>query len=448
MLPIRIKRGYNINLDGAPHGETMTLARPSQVAVLPNKIRFIRPKLRISQGDHVDIGDVLFHDKRQPNLVFLSPGGGIVTGIHFGPRRVIESVVIDLDDTETHRSFGRVDDATLQHMERTDLINMLMKGGMWSLIRSLPFRDIASPNEEPPCLIISLGGQAPFSPNPDIYLGGQTDLFAFGIQVLRKLANDRLIVAASKEVVPSFGNLKDMLTHTFEGDYPAHDAGVLSYHTKTSQAENLAWYINGQDVLLLASLLRTGRYPTERIVVVAGPMATERRHIKTRIGIPLSMLVSEEKNGDATRYVVGGVLTGYKSDRKSFMGFYETALNLLPEGNTREFLSLFRPGYEKPSYSRTFFSVFNRKPLLNDCNVHGGPRACIGCNHCPVVCPVDILPQLTYKSILADDIEKALAHGLLDCVECGLCSYVCPSKIGLTETLIDAKASYYKEQTQ
>ena len=66
--------------------------------------------------------------------------------------------------------------------------------------------------------------------------------------------------------------------------------------------------------------------------------------------------------------------------------------------------------------------------------------------HCADICPVDILPQLTYKAVLAEEVEEALEHGLLDCVECGLCTYVCPSKIELTESLKSAKAAYRKER--
>ncbi|MCK7515139.1 MAG: hypothetical protein MZV70_71435 [Desulfobacterales bacterium] len=36
-------------------------------------------------------------------------------------------------------------------------------------------------------------------------------------------------------------------------------------------------------------------------------------------------------------------------------------------------------------------------------------------------------------------MEESLAHGLLDCVECGLCSLVCPSKIELLKTLRQAR---------
>jgi Na+-transporting NADH:ubiquinone oxidoreductase subunit A len=81
-----------------------------------------------------------------------------------------------------------------------------------------------------------------------------------------------------------------------------------------------------------------------------------------------------------------------------------------------------------------------------DATYHGEERACVNCGYCTDVCPVDILPQFTYKSILADEIEEALAHGLLDCVECGLCSYVCPSKIELFDVLKNTKRAYYLEQ--
>ena len=53
---------------------------------------------------------------------------------------------------------------------------------------------------------------------------------------------------------------------------------------------------------------------------------------------------------------------------------------------------------------------------------------------------------MTYKAILAEEVEESLEHGLLDCVECGLCSYVCPAKIELTETLKHAKAAYAREK--
>jgi Na+-transporting NADH:ubiquinone oxidoreductase subunit A len=102
---------------------------------------------------------------------------------------------------------------------------------------------------------------------------------------------------------------------------------------------------------------------------------------------------------------------------------------------------------KKPTYSKTFLSALNSKLLAHNCNMNGSRRACIACMHCADVCPVDILPQMAYKAILAEEVEAYLAHGLLDCVNCGLCSYVCPSKIELSQTFKETKAAVAKEQT-
>ena len=43
------------------------------------------------------------------------------------------------------------------------------------------------------------------------------------------------------------------------------------------------------------------------------------------------------------------------------------------------------------------------------------------------------MPAFIMKALHADDLEDALALGLMDCCRCGLCSFVCPSKIELTQ---------------
>jgi Na+-transporting NADH:ubiquinone oxidoreductase subunit A len=135
--------------------------------------------------------------------------------------------------------------------------------------------------------------------------------------------------------------------------------------------------------------------------------------------------------------------------QQSHLGFAETALNLLPAGDRKgELLGLFNPGYRKPTYSRAFLSALNREELEMNCSMHGGERACIACGYCALVCPVDILPQFTYKAVLAGEVEESLEHGLLDCVECALCSYVCPSKIELFETFKKGKAEFYNERSR
>lgn len=447
MISVKVKKGYQVKAAGAPSTDLAVLETPSHLALLPERIPFVKPRLIVEVGDFVQKGSPLFEDKRNPEIRFLSPGGGRITEINLGPRRVIQEIVIELNASEGSIEFTSLSETDLDTVDRQALVRMITEGGMWACLKALPFRDMPHPSEEPPAILVTVGNLEPFHPKPGIYLEGKGALFRYGIKVLQRLSKGPVHVAAAENDGFVRSELNGIISQTYSGRYPAHDAGVLVYHTKSSAEENRTWYIDAQDLLLLAEMLNTGVFPTERTVAVAGSLVQHQRHVKTRIGVPLKHLAGEIIGGRTPRYVAGGIMTGYAACAGSYLGLFETSLVVLPEGDERELLALFRAGYRKPSFSRAFLSVVNTGEFDMDCNRHGGLRACIACNHCTEVCPVDILPQMTYKSILAEEIEEALAHGLLDCVECGLCTYVCPSKIELYTVLKNARAAYYKEQT-
>ncbi len=446
MISVTVKKGYQVKVAGVPSTDLAVLERPSHVAVLPERIPFVKPRLNVKVGDSVQRGSPLFEDKRNPDIRFLSPGGGSIEAVHLGPRRVIREVVIRLDASESSVAFSPLSETDLDTVGRRALVQMILDRGMWACFRALPFRDMPQPDTAPPAILVTLGNLEPFHPRPEVFLEGKGALLRYGLKVLQRLSKGPVNVAAAQDDRFAQTEFSDLISHTYAGPYPAHDAGVLVYQTKSSANQNRTWYIDAQDLLLLAEMLKTGTFPTQRTVAVGGTLARKQRHVKTRIGVPLKHLAEGIMDTRTPRYVVGGILTGYRASSDSYLGFFETSLVVLPEGEEREFLALFRPGFQKPTYSRTFLSALTADELEMDCNRHGGLRACIACNHCTEICPVDILPQLTYKSILAEEIEEALAHGLLDCVECGLCAYVCPSKIELSKVLKNAKAAHYKEQ--
>lgn len=445
MTSIRIKKGYRLNMAGKPSFALDIMVNPEQVAVLPERMPFIKPRLMVQEGDFVKIGSPLFSDKHIPDLRFLSPGCGTVSKVLFGPRRVIREIVIRIADTEMYENFEVLSESALPAIKREALTQMIAKGGLWPLIRELPFRNIAPLSKIPPAIIVHLGTTSGFEPHPSIYLDGMGPLWEFGIRALKRLS-ETVHVVVTDDGSPETSALKRLGTHLVTGDYPAEDPGVFLYHIKTSPDENRAWYIEGQDVLLLASLLKTGMYPFEQVIALSGDAVKKPRHIKTRMGAPLAYLAELNGQSQGIRFVLGGVFRGYAGSEATYLGFYDKSLTLIAEGKERELLAFVRPGLHKPSYSKTFLSRFNKSELSVNCNIHGGTRACIACGYCTEVCSVAILPQLMFKSIEAEEVEESLAHGLLDCVECGLCSYVCPSKIELLSHFKQARYTYYKEQ--
>ncbi len=443
-MQIIVKKGHNINLAGQPAGDIETLTKPEKVAVLPERIPFIKPRLKVAWGDKVKIGTPLFEDKRNPDIVFLSPGCGRIEAINFGKRRVIKEIVISLDEDEKEEQFKALSSNEIENLNRDELIDMLLKGGLWQLLRELPFRDIANYKSTPPSIIISLDSMDYFQPSSDFYLSGNEELFMFGLKLMQKLS-EKVYISSLKNIKPP-QTINDIVSHNISGKYPADDPGVLLYHIKKTSEENNAWFINGQDLLLVASLIKTGSYPTEKMFAVAGTGVDIKRYIKARIGSPASHLATTKNSKKKLRFIAGGTFRGYTLPADSYIGFYDSSLTIMPEGDDEEFFGFVRPGYSRQSYSRTFLSFFNKSKIDMNCGLHGELRACVNCGTCEKVCPVDIYPQFTFKCLEADEIEEALAHGLLDCVECGLCTYVCPSKIDINQKMKNAKADYYKER--
>lgn len=443
MINVSVKKGHDLKIAGKPSHTLNELDRPETVAVLPEHIPFVKPRLKVETGQKVKIGTPLFEDKRDTSLVFPSPGSGEIQRITYGKRRVIREIVIQLDPEDTFEEYPKTSRDELAAMDRQTVVNRLVTGGVWPFIRELPFRDIAGRETPPSSVILVLNSKDSFQPSPKVYLNGNEALFDYGMALLKKLSDTvHVMVAHTGEGLPAW--TEKHVTHLVRGAYPADDPGVLLYHIKTSSDQNKAFYLNGQDLLLLAAFMRDGRMPTHRVVAVGGARAREKHHVLARIGSPVSLLAQGVEG--TLSYVVGGLWRGYKVARDSFLGLFDTALTVVDEGSEEEFFGFLRPGFKRPSFTRTFLSVFNTSEMETDSGMHGEERACVNCGYCAAVCPVDILPQFTFKSILADEIEEALAHGLLDCVECGLCTYVCPSKIEVANQLKTAKAGYYKER--
>lgn len=58
---------------------------------------------------------------------------------------------------------------------------------------------------------------------------------------------------------------------------------------------------------------------------------------------------------------------------------------------------------------------------------------CIGCGRCISICSCRLSPVLIARAIAADNMDEAKRCGLMDCIECGTCAYVCPAHIKLVQ---------------
>ena len=139
----------------------------------------------------------------------------------------------------------------------------------------------------------------------------------------------------------------------------------------------------------------------------------------------------ETRHATSVRYISGNVLTGAHVAADGYLGFYDSQVTVIPEGNYYEFLGWAMPGLKKYSAGRTFFSWLapNREYKL-DTNLHGGPRALVMTGQYEHVFPMDIYPEHLVKAILAHEVEKMEQLGIYEVAEedFALCEFVCTSK--------------------
>ncbi|MBE7052867.1 MAG: electron transport complex subunit RsxC [Ruminococcaceae bacterium] len=60
---------------------------------------------------------------------------------------------------------------------------------------------------------------------------------------------------------------------------------------------------------------------------------------------------------------------------------------------------------------------------------------CLRCGKCVNSCPMNLVPLTLAESALNEDFSKCLKYNILDCIECGICSYVCPSERSCTQAI-------------
>ena len=77
-----IKKGLDIPITGEPKQVIENGNKVKSVAILGMDYVGMKPTMLVNEGDTVKLGQILFADKKNPGVVFASPGAGIVKAIN------------------------------------------------------------------------------------------------------------------------------------------------------------------------------------------------------------------------------------------------------------------------------------------------------------------------------------------------------------------------------
>ncbi len=151
-----------------------------------------------------------------------------------------------------------------------------------------------------------------------------------------------------------------------------------------------------------------GKPLIDRIVTVAGEGINENKNLKIKIGTSVKDIGNYLKlNSNIEKVVIGGPMTG--------KSFYDMERMVIQKNNGG---LLFLTSKEINSKST---------------------EACIFCGSCVDKCPMGLVPLRFEELVRNSEKSELIRMNLYDCIECGVCSYVCPSNRPLLESIIVGK---------
>lgn len=427
---IKITKGLNLPIAGMPSQQISSKTAVKRVALLGEEYIGMRPSMAVREGDRVQKGQLLFEDKRNPGVRFTAPASGTISAIHRGERRVLQSVVIDVDgDDAVH--FPRYELADLAALTREAVQQQLVESGMWTAFRTRPFSKIPAPGSVPAAIFVTAIDTNPLAADPQPIILAQREAFDAGLTLLTRLTDGKVHVCRASGGKLGGHPVGQVTFNQFAGPHPAGLVGTHIHFLEPVSLKKQVWHLNYQDVIAVGKLFLEGELSSERIVALGGPQVKEPRLLKTCSGASLDELLADELLDDENRVISGSVLSGtHAQGPHAFLGRFHLQISVVKEGREKELFGWVMPGKDKFSITRTTLGHFMKRKLFNfSTDTNGGERAMVPIGNYERVMPLDILPTMLLRDLLAGIPTARRRWAVWNWMKkTALCTYVCPGK--------------------
>src|SRR5210317_851514 len=151
---IKIKRGMDIPIQGSPQQVIEDAPAARNVALVGFDYVGMKPTMEVREGDRVKLGQLLFSDKKTEGVRYTSPASGVVAAINRGARRVLQSVVIEVDgdDAEIFQPYSPDD---INSLDASAIRQQLIDSGQWTALRTRPYSKVPAADGEASAIFIT-----------------------------------------------------------------------------------------------------------------------------------------------------------------------------------------------------------------------------------------------------------------------------------------------------
>ena len=432
---IYLSRGLNLNIKGKAKEAFFDDIEIKNYAVQPGNFRGVVPipKVVVEVGDKVKAGDLIFYDKKKPEIKFVAPVSGEITAIRRGARRSIKQIVIAADKNIEYKKFETPD---LNTVDRQSLVDFLLESGLWPLIRQRPYDFVPDKDIVPKNIFISTFDTSPLAADMDFVIKGREKDFQKGLDVLTKLTPGKVFLGlnANKDNAPTdtFAKAEGVEKTYFRGPHPSGNVGVQIHHTAPIKADDKVWVLGVQEVLTIGSMFEKNIFDASRVIAITGDEVIDAKYLKTYMGADVSDTVKVCIKNVKCRVISGNVLSGETKMFGEYLNAFDNQVTIIKEGDDYVPFGWLISQKKTPTFWKAFIDQWlgSKKPMDVDTNTNGQKRAFVATGIYEKVLPMDIYPVHLMKSILAGDIEQMEGLGINELAEedVALCEFICPSK--------------------
>ncbi|OED41637.1 NADH:ubiquinone reductase (Na(+)-transporting) subunit A [Endozoicomonas sp. (ex Bugula neritina AB1)] len=431
---INIKQGLDLPISGSPE-QSITEGRTARsVAVIGFDYVGMKPTMAVAVGDRVKKGQLLFTDKKSPGIRYTAPAGGTVSAVNRGEKRVLQSVVIDIDSNEEQEQFTAYNKQELSGLTADQVEEQLNQSGLWAALRTRPFSKVPALGSRPNSIFVTAIDTHPLAADPAVIIKENSEAFEQGICLLGKMSGGNIFLckAPGASIPAGIATAEE-----FAGPHPAGLPSTHIHHLDPVSAIKTVWQVNYQDVIAIGKLFTTGELYTDRVVSLAGPQVEKPRLVRTRLGANTDELTAGELKAVATghssnRVISGSVFGGRTAEGAfAYLGRYHQQVSVLENSDERLFLGWINPAVDRHSILNVMLSGLSKSRLFNfTTTTNGGERAMVPLGQYEKIMPLDILATQLLRAIIVGDTEMAQKLGALELEEedLALCSYVCAGK--------------------
>ena len=424
-----------------PEGKHYSEHKPIETAPLPDTV--VIPVQQhigapaepiVKKGDYVKTGQPIAKAVKFVSVPCHASVTGTITAVEKRPHPLgakVLSVVIKREEEdqwfEDYSKATSIDDLSVDEIK-----NRIQNAGIAGMGgAAFPTHVKLSPPEGKTIDILIINGVEcePYLTSDHRLMVEKPDEVLKGIQILQKIVNvQKVIIGIEKNKPDAIKILKDKISGL-------KNISVLPLNVKYPQGaeKQLIKASTGREVpsgglpmdvgalvhnvgtaFAVYEAVTFNKPLIERIVTVTGEGIKEPKNVKVRIGTSFKYLV-DFCNGyteNASKIINGGPMMGIAQKNDDVPVIKGTSGILVLEKKQADLPE------EQP---------------------------CISCARCVDVCPMKLLPSHIATYVEHDLIDDAYKLGLFDCMECGTCSFICPSKRHLVQYIKYGKSQWNKK---